>query len=240
MSVVALLGIKQSPGATTLAVALAALASEHEPLIIEADPIGGDLAARAGMPLDPGMLTLAAAGRRGVSAQLLDAHTQTLANGARVLVAPTSMAHAQAALSGLSTSLTELLRTRPGLVLVDTGRWDARSPSSSDLVRAADVVLALFRPTVEGVEHLRIRLDALRGLDVVPVAVGEHPYRAAEISAALDGAVVHVLANDPRSAATVGVGIPLDRWLRRSAYMRSVAALLGHLTALGTRELAAS
>ena len=115
MSVVALLGIKQSPGATTLAVALAALASEREPLIIEADPIGGVLAARACIPLDPGLLTLAAAGRRGVSTQLLDAHTQTLANGARVLVAPTSMAHAQAALAGLSTSLAELLRTRPGL-----------------------------------------------------------------------------------------------------------------------------
>ena len=67
MSVVAIVGAKHSPGATTLAVALASAAPvDQRALVVEADPAGGDIAARAGMSLDPGLLTLAAAGRRGV------------------------------------------------------------------------------------------------------------------------------------------------------------------------------
>ena len=240
MTVVALLGVKHSPGATTLAVALGALtAADAHPLVIEADPAGGDLAARAGIPLDPGILTLAAAGRRGVSSVLLDAHAQTLANGTQVLVAPSSPEHAHAAITGLAGSIGAVFRDRPGLMIVDVGRWD-RYSATSEVLRSADLILALFRPTIEGVEHLRTRMSALQALPVVPVAVGEHPYSVSEVGAALGGAHVHLIADDARAAMAVGAGMPLDRWLRRSAFVRSVAALHSNISSIGTREVAAS
>ena len=240
MTVVAVFGAKHSPGATTLALAFGALTEpDSHPLVIEADPAGGDIAARAGLPLDPGLLTLAAAGRRGVSPQMLDAHTQILANGCRVLVAPSSPEHAHAAVSGLAGTLGPLIRSHPGHTIIDVGRWDRRSVAT-DVLRDAHVVLALFRPTVEGVEHLRTRISALEGALLVPVMVGEHPYRIDEVRSALAIPQVLVLADDSRAASAVGSGALLDRWLRRSDYMRSVAALRDHLATLSPREVVAS
>lgn len=241
MTVVAVFGVKQSPGATTLAVALAALAAADAPsLLIEADPAGGDLAARAGRPLDPGLLTLTAAGRRGLSSELLDAHAQTLANGTQVLVAPSSPEHAHAAVSGLARSMGVVIRDRAGLTIVDIGRWDSRS-AATDLLRSADAVLALFRPTIEGVEHLRTRASVLQGdPPVLAVMVGERPYSASEVRAALDIPYVHVIADDARGAAAVGSGAPLDRWLRRSAFLRSVTPLHAHISSIDSHQIAAS
>ncbi|MGD9793834.1 MAG: hypothetical protein AB7V43_10170 [Acidimicrobiia bacterium] len=239
MTVVAILGSKHSPGATTLAVALGAVTSaDDDALVVEADPAGGDVAARAGLPLDPGLLTLAAAGRRGLTAALLDVHTQRLANGTPVLVAPSSPEHAHAAVRGLAGNMEDTLRGRAGLTIVDVGRWDPQSPAS-EILRSVDVIVAVFRPTVEGVEHLRTRLAAIPGLPVVAVMVGEHPYRVEEVRSALGLDVVHVIADDPR-AAMVGAGASHDRWLRRSAYVRSVTALRSHIVGITAREVVAS
>lgn len=241
MTVVAVFGVKQSPGATTLAVALGAVAAaDAHSLLIEADPAGGDLAARAGLSLDPGLLTLAAAGRRGVSPELLDAHAQTLKNGTRVLVAPSSPEHAHAAVSGLARSIGLVIRDHPGLTIVDIGRWDTRS-AATELLHAADVVLACFRPTVEGVEHLRARASSLQGdPPVLPVMVGERPYSASEIRDALDIPYLHVIADDPRAAAAIGSGAPLDRWLRRTAFMRTAASLYARLASMDSHQVVAS
>lgn len=241
MTVVTMFGVKQSPGATTLAVALGTLAAAAAPpLLIEADPAGGDLAARAGLALDPGILSLAAAGRRGLSSELLDAHAQTLANGTQVLVAPSSPEHAHAAVSGLARSMGLVIRDRPGLTIVDIGRWDSRS-AATELLHAADVVLVCFRPTVEGVEHLRTRASALQGdPSVLPVMIGERPYSASEVEEALDIPYVHVIADDARGAAAVGSGAPLDRWLRRSALMRSAASLYARIASIDSHDVVAS
>lgn len=66
MTVVALCSAKHSPGSTTLALALACAATEVDeplPLVVEADPAGGDLAAHLGLPVSPGLVGLAAAFR---------------------------------------------------------------------------------------------------------------------------------------------------------------------------------
>ena len=56
MTLITICSAKHSPGVTTLG---QALALQTGALFIEADPAGGDLAARWGVPTDPGMLTLA-------------------------------------------------------------------------------------------------------------------------------------------------------------------------------------
>lgn len=236
MTTIAVGGVKHAPGATTLAVTLAGLAGDGA-LVVEADPQGGDIAARSGLPLDPGLLTLAAAARRGLTPQLLDAHTQRLASGAAALLAPSSPNHAHAALAGLRAPLASLFANRAGVTVIDVGRWDARS-GAIETALSADVALLLFRPTVGGVEHVRTRLELLSGIRTVLVAVGYHPYGASEISTALGGDAVHVIADDQRAAELAGAGAPFDRWLRRTAYIRSVAALLDTLATTSAAERA--
>ena len=235
MTIIAVGGVKHAPGATTLAVTLAGLAGDGG-LVVEADPQGGDIAARSGLPLDPGLLTLAAAARRGLTPQL-DAHTQRLANGATALLAPSSPNHAHAALAGLRAPLASLFATRAGVTVIDVGRWDPRS-GALEAALNVDVALVLFRPTVGGVEHARTRLELLSGIRAVLVAVGDHPYGASEISVALGGGAVHVIADDQRAAEIAGSAAPFDRWLRRTAYIRSVAALLDALTTTSAAERA--
>jgi hypothetical protein len=236
MTTIAVGGAKHAPGATTLAVTLAGLAGDGA-LVVEADPHGGDIAARSGLPLDPGLLTLAAAARRGLTPQLFVSHTQRMTNGATALLAPSSPNHAHAALAGLRAPLASLLADRPGLAVVDVGRWDPRS-GAIEAALHADLALLLFRPTIGGVEHARTRLELLPGARTVLVAVGDRPYRASEISAALGGSEVHMIADDHRAAELAGAAAPFDRWLRRTAYVRSVASLLEALMTGSARERA--
>lgn len=239
MTVVAVFGAKHSPGATTVAVALAAVSPlDDEPLVIEADPAGGDLAARTGLGIDPGLLSLAAAGRRGLSSTLVDAHTQRIGNGARVLVAPPSPEHARAALESLVGPIAGVLRNRPGLTVVDAGRWDCHH-RSDELLSTANVIVAVFRPTVEGVEHVKARVRCLpAGANVVMLMVGERPYPMSEVRVALDPCVIHVVEHDPRTASVVGNGRPIDFWMRRTGLMRDVTALHAIVTTTNTAPVA--
>jgi hypothetical protein len=241
VTLVAVFGAKHSPGATTLAVALAAVAPpEEQALVIEADPAGGDLAMRAGLSLDPGLMSLAAAGRRGLTTAVLEGHAQPLGNGGRALVAPPSSEHANAALRNLAGPFASTLRARAGLTIVDVGRWDAPD-KSSELLSAAQVVVAVFHPTVEGVEHTRARIRCLPvDANVVMVVVGDRPYPESEVRASLDTSFLHVVGHDSRTASVVGSGRAVDRWMRRTGYMRDVAALLAILASINTSDVVAS
>lgn len=238
MTIIAVSSTKHAPGATTLVVALAGLMNDEPTLVIEADRCGGDIAARAGLALDPGVLSLAAAARRGLTPDLVDVHSQRLHSGAQLLAAPTSADRAGASMATLAEPLAALCRSIAGRVIVDLGRWDQRSPASH-FARTAEVVLVLLRPTVEGVEHARWCLHEIDGAHVVPVLIGERPYRKAEVETAL-GREVTVVADDPGAASIVGTGIALDRWTRRFSYVRSVAALADQLRSTDLREAAAS
>lgn len=88
MSVIALCSLKGSPGATTAALALATSTTlRADTLLVEADPAGGDLAARLGFPSEPGLASLAAAGRRELDARLVEQHRQQVA-GIDIVAAP--------------------------------------------------------------------------------------------------------------------------------------------------------
>ena len=104
MSVVAL-GAVRSCGVTTLALALAATwPSSRRVLLAELDPAGGTLAAASGWPPEPGLVSLAAAARRGSDPELVWEHCQELADGTAVLAGPGSADQARSAL-GMLTGL---------------------------------------------------------------------------------------------------------------------------------------
>lgn len=232
MTLIALTSAKHSPGVSTLAASLAALAAEDRPVVlVEADPSGGDIAARAGLRLEPGVATLAVAARRGMTDGLLDGHLQPLHSGARVLVAPVDPEHAMSALRALGARLAQAIASSDAATFVDLGRWRGDHPAV-DVVHAADVVVLVITPTVEGVEHARWRIESLHvdPARLVVVAVGERPYQAPEIAATL-GVPVASIAHDRRSAEIVAAGFGLDRWLRRSLLVRSARSLLDQLAA---------
>src|SRR3546814_7331924 len=89
MTVVGVLSVKHAPGATTAAVAIAT-ASATDAVVVECDPAGGDIAARGHLAVEPGLVSLAAAGRHPTSHLDLLGHSQHLPTGVPVVVAPTA------------------------------------------------------------------------------------------------------------------------------------------------------
>lgn len=244
MSLIALAADKGSPGVTTTTVALGAV--WPRPVVLaECDPSGGDLALRlsgpGGAALLPtrGLLSYAAAVRRGV-APLRD-HTQLLEGGLEVLLG-LQTAEQASGLAGLWAGVAAGLGAERDVdVLVDCGRLGPGSPAV-DVLRRADQVLLLTRPSLDAIVHLRDRLAALlpelvregRSPDVgvLVIAPLRHDGAAGEVAAALaqSGVAVPVLGRiveDVEGAAGLR-GLPvrrLDRsWLVRSS--REIVALL--------------
>jgi hypothetical protein len=197
----ALTSAKHSPGVTTAAIALA-LAAGPEPvsLIVEADGAGGDLAARYDLAIAPGLGSLAASARHGTAVDVI-ANVQALPAGPWALLAPPSPHLAATALQALGDRLVDGLSRWDGTVVVDCGRW-APGGAATGLMRAADAVLVVLRPTVEGVEHVRARLEEITGAApgaVGALLVGDRPYPAAEVADALGIPVAGTLPLDPRA-----------------------------------------
>jgi MinD-like ATPase involved in chromosome partitioning or flagellar assembly len=232
MTLIAVCGTKGSPGVTTVAAVLAALSVDagHDTLLVEADPDGGTLALDTLTPFDPGVLSLAAAARHGLSASTVRAHTQLMANGARVLLAPTAADPCRSAVASLAAAITPVIGPSAAVVVADCGRWQPATPARP-LLDAADRVLVVLRPTVAGAEQARSILHAVQATaaSVELVCVGERPYPPREVSACVGGVAYTTVAFDPNAAGRVTAGLPLDRWTRRSALVRSARPLVAPL-----------
>src|SRR5690625_3247432 len=91
---IALASAKGSPGVTTTATALA-MTWQRDVVLADLDPAGGDVALRARTPnedvLDPdvGLLSLAAAARRGLAPEEVPEHLQVIDGGTHVLAGVT-------------------------------------------------------------------------------------------------------------------------------------------------------
>lgn len=246
MAYIAFASAKGSPGVTTAVAALAATWPADRPLVlVELDPAGGDLVVRLDLATEPGLVTLAAAGRRELDAETLLAHTQPLPalqidDGAsrRVLVAPVAAEQALASLSALRGVLAGVLDAVDADVLVDCGRVDPSSPVA-EVAANADVLVAVSRPVVAEVHHLSARLASLKPRSASLLTVGDHPYSAAEVADAVGASALGTLPADERAAVVLADGQPdVVRQLRRSRLLRdarSVAeALAGWLPPAGT------
>ena len=135
-----LASIKGSPGVTTTALALAACwPASWRRVLVEADPAGGDLAARYGLPLTPGLVSLAAAARRSTDPELVWEHAQELPGGLPVVAGPTRADQAHAALAavcgadGRAGVLGAFTGRGDVVAVVDCGRLD-RDPVTSGVI----------------------------------------------------------------------------------------------------------
>jgi MinD-like ATPase involved in chromosome partitioning or flagellar assembly len=230
MTTIAVLSVKHAPGVTTAAVALAAAYGEGA-LVVEADPSGGDIAARSRLTLEPGLLTLAAAGRRVGTALDFSPHLQALPGGGGVVVAPVDPDLARAAVTTTAPRLAGAQGAQ--LTIIDCGRFFAESPARP-VIRSADVAVVVIEPTVAGVEHLRARVG---GLDrpilgrLAVLLVGDRPYGAAEVEQVVGNPVVGSLAVDPRAVAALYAG----SGARRSMLVRSARSALDAIAQVAPR-----
>jgi hypothetical protein len=226
VSLVGLVSAKHSPGVTTAAVALSSVWPTRAALVLECDPAGGDLAALTGLSLEPGLTSLAAAQRHGLTATDFAAHAQRLPSGAHAVLAPPSGERTCAALSALSDRLGRgLARMDDTDALVDCGRFDPVSPVGR-LMEMADLILLVVRPTLAGVEHAASRLEHLRAScpSLGLLLVGDRPYPAQEVASYLTCPVLGVLADDPPAAESLLSALPSPR-LARSLLVRSARSI---------------
>ncbi len=234
MTVVALASVKASPGVTTSLLALAATWPGQRPLLlVDADPDGGSLAARTGLPTEPGLTSLAAAARRTLRAGELERHTQPLPGGFPALVGPADGEHAARALQLVGGPLATALRSDPGRdVLVDCGRLRAGSPAAP-LAAAADVLLLMARPRLDELQHLRPALPRLTAAGARPALLlaGDGPYPPAEVAAVLDVPVLATLPHDPAPADQLAGQRRRAGRLERTALLRAARAVAEQLTA---------
>jgi MinD-like ATPase involved in chromosome partitioning or flagellar assembly len=220
VGLIAVASAKGSPGATTTALLLGAL--WPRPVIVaECDPHGGDTALRMptvdGGTLDPdrGLLSLGAAGRKSLHADLVPEHTQTVVGGLDVLVGVRTPEQS-AGLAQQWGQLGPIFATVPGHdVIADAGRVGAATPQNVLLASASDLVL-VCDDEPSNVVHLRERILALEAklrpdsasgtrIHVLVVADVRRRRAVSEVAAVLERTSVpvsdvHQLARDPRGA----------------------------------------
>lgn len=233
--------VKGSPGVSTFCLALASRwPGTGRRVLAECDPAGGDLAARYGLPLSPGLVSLAAAHRGGDAAgaglESVWWHTQVLPGGLSVLVAPPGGEQTRAALAALAGSgdhpLVQAAADPGSVVIVDAGRLDAGS-AALGLVRAADQLLLLCPATASDLAHLAARLEEVSGwserVGLLLVGAG---YPDSEVARELGMPVMARIPTDPVEAATLtGRTPPRRRPFTRATLSRTVAQVA---TALAT------
>jgi hypothetical protein len=221
--------VKGSPGVTTLATALGARwPSSERPVVIEADPGGGDLIARWRLAESPGLMSLAVAARRIDDPGLVDQHAQSLPGGLRVVASPVGGDQARGALGVLAGSRSSLLRTaadQPGrTVICDVGRLDSGS-AALPLLKVADATLVVARPRDDELAHVAQHLTAIARWTRHPelVLVGEG-YSTREVTNVLGIDVLARIPHDPAGAAVLG-GQPGQRTPSRSRLGRAADRL---------------
>lgn len=230
MGVVAFGAVRSAGVTTTIAAVAATWPSSRRVLMVEADPSGGTLAACFGLPTEPGLVSLAAAGRRRVEPGLVWAHTQPAPHeGALLLAGPVAAEQARAALDMTGDLLAGLGRLDAD-VLVDCGRLDPTSPAVP-LFTAADLAVLVARPQLPDLQHLADWLQRHRpaAAELGTVLVGPAGFAAADIAETLGVPVWGQLPHDPAGVAALSSGP--SRGLSRSPVTRHARSLAETLTA---------
>lgn len=247
---IAFASAKGSPGVTTTVTALGSV-WRRDVIVADCDPAGGDLALRyrtpRGLPLDPevGLVSLAAAARRGLPPEEVHQHVQTAEGGLDIL-GGVATPDQVTGIGPVWSAVAGALRDVPGTdVLVDCGRVTPGTPVLP-LLTAADAVVLCVRPMVEAYAHLRERLRWLAGqlrageLGSVPVGVTVVTEAGDTVAtrdldrllqhAQLQVSVLGRVASDPKAAEALAGR--RARRLDRSMLIRSARELAGAVYSL--------
>ena len=225
MSVVAVASVRSS-GVTTLAIGLASVwPSQRQRLLVEADPAGGTLAAAAGFPCEPGLVSLAAAARRHDDPAVALEHAQPLHAGTVALCGPPNAERARSALTMLSGLLGRLCELDVD-VFVDCGRIEL-SASNATYFEQADLGVLAVRPRLADLHalgsFLQNHTDQLRSSTLV--LIGPGPYRGAEVADALGVDVAGQIPWDPDAAQMLASAAVDSRQLTRTPAVRALRTL---------------
>ena len=210
MALVCFVSAKGAPGVTLTAVGVAAawpLAAGQRKLLLEADPAGGSLAGRYQLGRQPGLVTLAAAARHGLTREDLWAHAQLLPGGLAVVVAPERADRTAPILMSSATRLGGWLRDLPDVITVaDGGRLAPNT--TSGLCRQGDLVVMVARPCTEQIHAGTALLDELAdtGLSVGWLLIGRAPHTAVDVERVTGFAVIRTLSDDARGASALTSG----------------------------------
>lgn len=222
-----LVSAKGSPGVTTAALALTAVAVDGG-LLVELDPSGGSIECWTGAAGEPGLVRVASGLRRAVDPITLLEHAVEVPPGVRSILSPAAGSQAESTIAMTGDRLTPALGELDTTVVIDGGRW-ARSQPTAHRVSGCDVVAVVCAPTVDGIEAARWLLEPLGSVVTGTVAVvlaGERPYSPEEVAAVVDAPVAGALAWDPRSAAALVARGAAGRGWSRTPLARSARSLL--------------
>lgn len=230
--VVAVVSAKGSPGVTSAALALTAVADNG--LLVELDPSGGSVECWTGAAAEPGLIRVANGLRRSVDPEALLGHAVQVPPEVWSVLAPTAGGLAESTIANLGARLVSWLAGVDRTVVVDAGRW---SPSQATARRFAgcDTVAVVCAPTVEGIEAARWLVGPLESVAagrVVLLPAGDRPYGPEEVGAAVGIPVAGPLAWDLRGLRVL-VSSGAGRAWARTALARSARAALASLTRVG-------
>ncbi|WP_068927475.1 hypothetical protein [Planobispora rosea] len=230
MSVIGVASMKNSPGVTTFALALATTWPGGNTVFMELDASGGELGGYFHLDRNTGIASLATELRRERDPDVLLRHTQTLAGGQEVIAAPVGPAQAHAAVTALTTTLPEVLRkSLGGITLVaDLGRL---TDPSAELAASMDTVLVLARPRLADLMHLEGLAEAVPHAEIILLGPGTYP--PSEVIDALGVKVRAHVAYDP-----VFQGLIQGQY-RRTRFARAARRVAAGLAKTSRREGAA-
>jgi hypothetical protein len=245
MTLIALCSAKGSPGVTVTGLAM--LLTARQPTILaELDPAGGDLLGgflEGRQTPDRGLAKLAVAEHRDrlldeFWSQMLDLDPEQ--SGTRLALPgvndPAQAASLEPTWDRIASVFIGLsAQTSPFDVIADCGRIPAPY-APWPVLRRADHLLMVVRPTAVSLRAASIRLNALRAdfaqrgqpADSLGLIVtGDGPEKSREIADALAVPVLATIPHDPATAAVLSHG---GRYNRRSPLMRAGNTAADQLT----------
>ena len=234
---ISVVSLGKSVASTSLATGLASVLHDrrHGAVLIELDPSGGDLAAMWGLSTVVGINNLvgAIAVEELMSPGIVADVAVDSPLGFPVVVSTTWGDRVSHRVCGdLGNKYGRVLASGTMPVVCDAGRWQP-GEVSSHRVAGASVIIAVFTPDPAGVSRVARQLGQLRDTapdaQVLLAVVGENPYPADEIEAALGGESVIVIPSQRRivRAFMSGNGSKRQvRKLKKSLWWRSLARVI--------------
>jgi MinD-like ATPase involved in chromosome partitioning or flagellar assembly len=216
MALISIMSAKGAPGTTTTTMLLANLWPAPS-ILVDADPLGGDVALRlpgehGPLDLNRGLMSLLPAVRRGLEPQTVVEHAQTALGGQQVLAGLPGPEQAVAA-SPMWPGLAGAFARVPGVdVFADIGQVSSRSTHLA-MVESSAALLCVYRPTAWSAVHTRRRLESLEDqlrdrqirVGIACVATGSESHDVAAAAASITQGLgwVHDYGAIARDDATV-------------------------------------